>query len=348
MTCNNGGVCASVPPARLRVKNARNGIRLFPTVICARRVQTALPHAAWSLLVRSLVSLHPHTGISRKLRAITWWQIALLVTNRLGRHNAELLAAGIAMYGLLSVFPGLTALVFIYGLFATPVTVQHQMQVFAGVLPPGVWGIFSSQLQNVAAHDHGTLTAAAAVGLLIALWSARLTMSGLMSAINIAYEESEKRGVVAQILISLALTLAAIIGFLAMLLLGVIVPVTLAVLGASAWHHVTVSILRWLLLWAFAASGLSLVYRYAPAHRRARWRCVTWGSAVAATFWLAVSGLFTLYVRWFGHYDQTYGMLAAVVVLLMWFYLLSFVVVLGAEINAAMERLPLTCRRGGT
>ena len=201
-----------------------------------------------------------------------------------------------------------------------------------------MWDIFSSQLQNVAAHDHGTLTVAAAIGMLIALWSARLTMSGLMSITNIAYEHSDKRGVLAQILISLALTLGAIIGFLGMLLLGVIVPLTLAVLGTSTWVRLTVSILRWLLLWAFAVIGLSLVYHFAPMHKPTRWRCVTWGSTVAATFWLALSGLFTLYVRWFARYDQTYGALAAVVVLLMWFYLLSLVVVLGAEINATLER----------
>lgn len=299
-------------------------------------------------MVRSFVAVHTRSVGSRSLPARRWWRVALQVTDGLQRHNAALLAGGIAMYGLLSVFPGLTALVFIYGLFATPTTIQQQMKAFAGVLPPGVWDIFSSQLQNVAAHDHGTLTVAAAIGVLIALWSARLTMSGLMSAINIAYGDSEKRSVLTQILVSLALTLGAIIGFLGMLLLGVIVPVTLAVLGSSTWVQLTVSILRWLLLWAFAEIGLSLVYHFAPAHRPARWRCVTWGSTVAATFWLALSGLFTLYVRWFAHYDKTYGTLAAVVVLLMWFYLLSLVVVLGAEINATLGRRLPACRHGGT
>jgi membrane protein len=152
------------------------------------------------------LALHPRRGRSRSLRASRWWQVALQLTGGLQQHNAPLLAGGIAMYGLLSVYPGLTALVCLYGLFATPTTIEQQMQVFAGVLPPEVWRIFSSELQSVAAHDHGTLTVAAAVGVLIALWGARLTMSGLMSATNIAYGDAEKRGVLAQILILLALT----------------------------------------------------------------------------------------------------------------------------------------------
>jgi membrane protein len=118
------------------------------------------------------------------------------------------------------------------------------------------------------------------------------------------------------------------------------------VLGTSRWVQLMLSILRWLLLWAFAVIGLSLVYHFAPTSRPAHWRCVTWGSTVAATFWLVLSALFTLYVRWFAHYDRTYGTLAAVVVLLMWFYLLSFVVVLGAELNATLERRSLTRKLG--
>jgi len=252
-------------------------------------------------------------------------------------HNAGLLAGGIAMYGLLSVFPGLAAAVFIYGLFATPVDVSRHMSVFAGVLPPGVWDIFNTQLQKVAAHDHSALTAAAVIGLLLALWGARLTMSALMTATTIAYEVPERRGFFRQTLISLLLTLGAICGFLAMLLVGVIIPLSLAVLGTSWWVKVGVGVVRWFVLWGFAVIGLALVYHFAPARRPAHWRCFTCGSVVTATLWLALSGVFTVYVRHFGTYDRTYGALAGVVVLLLWFYLLSYVVLLGAEVNAALS-----------
>lgn len=284
-------------------------------------------------------------GGSLAQRRPWWWEAAVRVSDKLQQHNAALLAGGIAMYGLLSVFPGLAAAVSIYGLFATPGEAIQQMQVFAGVLPQEAWQIFSIQLQSIAAHDHGTLTVAAALGLLIALWSARLTMSAVMTATNIAYETAEKRGYPKQILVSLLLTFAAIIGFIAMLLLGVVVPLLLAVLGTSPWVQDLVALLRWLLLWGFAVFGLQMVYRYAPAREARRWRWVSWGSALAATGWLTVSGLFAIYVRTIAGYDRTYGTLGGAVVLLMWFYFLSLIVILGAEVDAVLERQRRAQRR---
>jgi membrane protein len=276
-----------------------------------------------------------HKDGLRYLRGL--WQLSAQVAGQLRRHNAALLAGGIAMYGLLSVFPGLTAAVSIYGLFATPDAIVRHMKVFAGILPPGVWDIFRAQLHSVAAHDHGTLTIAAAAGIVIALWSARLTMSALMTATSIAYEAPDRRGYLRQLATSLALTLGVIVGFVAMLLLGVVVPLALAVLGGSSPVNLTVNLLRWTLLWAFAVLGLGIVYYFAPAHAGVRWHWLSWGAVVAATLWLAASGVFAVYVRMFATYDRTYGALAGVVVLLMWFYLLSLFVILGAEINAALE-----------
>jgi membrane protein len=268
----------------------------------------------------------------------TLWSLGRRVATQLRRHNAALLAGGIAMYGLLSVFPGLTAAVSIYGLFTTPKALIRHMKVFADVLPPGVWDIFHAQLHTVAAHDHGTLTIAATVGILIALFSARLTMSALMTATSIAYEASGKRGFLMQLLTSLALTAGVVIGFLAMLLLGVVVPLTLAILGSSPPVNFAVNLLRWALLWSFAVLGLDVVYYFAPARSNGRWRWLSGGAALAATLWLSVSGLFALYVRGFASYDRTYGALAGIVVLLLWFYLLSLFVILGAEVNAVLEQ----------
>jgi membrane protein len=167
-------------------------------------------------------------------------------------------------------------------------------------------------------------------------------MSALMTATSIAYEAPEKRGYFRKLATSLALTCGMIIGFIAMLLLGVVVPLTLAVLGGSQPVNLTVHLLRWGLLWAFAVLGLDIVYYFAPAHPRVRWHWLSLGAGVAATLWLAVSGLFAVYVRMFATYDQIYGALAGVVVLLMWFYLLSLFVILGAEINAVIEAAPAT------
>jgi membrane protein len=163
-------------------------------------------------------------------------------------------------------------------------------------------------------------------------------MASIMTATNIAYAEVEKRGFVKQTLLSLLFTLAAIVGFLLMLAIGVAVPISLKVLGTSPWVQWSVGGLRWLMLWGFAVAGLGLLYRYAPSRHRARWRWVTWGSAIAATGWIILSVGFAFYVGSFATYGKTYGALGSVIALLMWFYLSSFVIIVGAEINAEMER----------
>jgi membrane protein len=242
------------------------------------------------------------------------------------------------MYALLAVFPGLAAAVAIYGLFASPAQVLEHMQAFSGILPPGTWDIFKTQLQTVASQAQGSLTMAAASGLLIALWGARSGMSSLMVATNIAYAETEKRGFFHQTFLSLLFTLAAIIGFLVALGLGVVLPITLKVLGTSPWVQWLGGALRWVVLWGMAVVGLAVLYRYAPSRQRARWHWVTWGSAIAATLWILSSALFAWYVGSFASYGKTYGALGGVIALLMWFYLSSFTIVLGAEINSEMER----------
>jgi membrane protein len=276
-----------------------------------------------------------------------WWDVSWRVLKRLGSDNVTLVAGGLAMYALLSVFPGLTAAVSVYGLFASPADVLKHMSIFSGVLPPGVLGIFNAQLQTLVSHAQSTLSVAAILGVVLALWSARSAMSALMTATNIAYGEREKRNFFVQVLISLVLTVGAIVGFIAILLLGVAIPVGLKILGTSTWAQWVLDVLQWVLLWLFAIVALAFVYRYAPAREPARWQWVTWGSAIAATLWLAASALFAIYVRTFADYGKTYGALGGVIALLMWFYLSGILVVVGAEINAEMERQTKQDTTGG-
>jgi membrane protein len=267
-----------------------------------------------------------------------WWDITWRVVKRLGTDNISLVSAGVAMYALLAVFPALAAIVSIYGLFASSADVVKQMSAFSGVLPPGVWQIFSTQLQTLTSHGQSALSIGAAIGIVIALWSARSAMSAFMTATNVAYGEREKRNFLLQLLVSLMLTIAGVIGFLVMLLLGIAIPLALKIIGTALWAQWLADAFQWALLWFFAVIGLAFVYRYAPARQPARWTWVTWGSAIAASLWLVTSGLFAVYVRTFANYGKTYGAIGGVVALLMWFYLSSFLVVLGAEINAEMER----------
>jgi membrane protein len=267
-----------------------------------------------------------------------WWDIVRRVWKSIGSDHATLIAAGIALYALLAVFPALGVAVSLYGLFASPREVVEHMSTFANVLPPDAWKLLEARLQEIAQHEKQTLNVGIAVGLAVALWSARSGMSSLIMATNIAYKEEEKRGFFMQILMSLLFTLGAVLGFLLTLLLGVGVPLALSALGTNVVIQVIGEILRWPLLWAVAVTGLAVLYRFGPSREHARWRWVSWGSAIAATLWLIGSVLFTLYVRNAGNYGETYGALGGVIVLLMWFYISGFIVVLGAEINAEMER----------
>lgn len=267
-----------------------------------------------------------------------WWDIASRVGKRLGPDNVSLVSGGLAMYTLLAVFPALAALVSIYGMFATPADAIRNLKSFSGVMPPGTWNIFNQQLQTLFRQDHGMLTTGAVVGLVLSFWSASSAMSALMSATNIAYAEREKRGFVWFTLLAILFTVGAVVGFLIMLTLAVIVPAALQRLGTSQPVEIVVAVVRFALLWAMAVLGLAVVYRYAPARERARWRWVTWGSAIAATLWIIASGLFAFYVQKFASYGKTYGPLGDFVVLLMWFYISGFIVVLGAEINSEAER----------
>jgi membrane protein len=212
------------------------------------------------------------------------------------------------------------------------------MNALSGLVPPGARHIFNVALQDVARRQTGTLTVAAVFTMLVALASARAGMASLMRAANIAYQEREKRGFFKLLMTSVSFTLGAILGFIALLLLAVAVPMVFRAFISSPWVERVVTTFRWALLWAFAVLGLAVTYRFAPARELVRWRWVTWGSVVAATLWVTGSLLFAFYLRTFGSYAQMYGALGGVVVLLMWFYLSSFFVVLGAEINAEMER----------
>jgi membrane protein len=266
-----------------------------------------------------------------------WWDIAMRVKKEMTEDNIDIIAGGLALYALLAVFPALAAAVSIYGLFASPAEMANHLQQVAGTLPEDATKILQQQLNDLSQRQEA-LSIGIVVGILIALWSARKGIVALMTATNVAYDEEENRGFFKQLFVSLAFTIGAVIGFLAVLLLGVAVPVGLSFLPLGPATEIVLLAVRWALLAGVAVLGLAVLYRYAPDRRTARWRWVTPGSLIATALWLIGSALFALYVRNWGSYGETYGALGGVVVLLMWFYLSGYIVILGAEINAELER----------
>ena len=266
-----------------------------------------------------------------------WRDILLRVWHKLGEDNVSLVAAGVALNSLLAVFPAMALLASVYGMFASPAQVGHEIQPFYGILPHEAAGIIQTQLEALARPRNQTLGIGAIVSFVVSVYYSSKGVSALMSATNIAYSERERRGFIEMILVALGFAVGAVVGFVVMLLLTVAVPLGLEKLPLPHFVDMAALVLRWILLWLFAALGLAIVYRYAPSRENARWRWVTWGSVIAATLWLVSSVLFSLYVRNFGSYGKTYGALGGVIVLIMWFYLQGYAIVLGAEFNAETE-----------
>ncbi len=266
-----------------------------------------------------------------------WREVLLRVLRRIGRDNLPLVSAGIAFNAMFAIFPALVVLLSIYGLFASPAAVGREMGSFFAVLPTDAARLIQDQLQTIVSRTHTALGIGAAVSMGLTVWSSIQGMAALTTAMNVAYHQHEQRGYFKLIGVALIFTVGAFAGLLVLLALGIAVPLVLAALPLGSFAKILALVVRWILLWSFAAGALAVVYRYAPCREDARWKWVTWGSVLAATLWLAVSVLFTLYVEDFGSYGRTYGALGGVMVLLTWFYFGSFSVVLGAELNAEME-----------
>jgi membrane protein len=267
-----------------------------------------------------------------------WWDIAWRVQEQLASDNVSIVAGGLALFGLLSIFPSLAAAVAICGLIASPEQIAAQSQAFAGLLPAEAMSILLSQLNELATRSNGTLSLGAVVGILLALWSARRGMVALITAMNVAYNEYERRGFFRRLALSLLFTVCGVVGFLVVIALAIAVPVVLRSLPLGAAAEWVLLVVRWALLWYVAVVALSALYRFAPHRSKARWQWLNVGARVAASVWLFASILFAVYVRNFGSFGQTYGAIGGVVILLFWFYISAFVVILGAEINSELER----------
>ncbi len=267
-----------------------------------------------------------------------WWQVTRRALKESSTDNVSILAGGVAYFGFLALFPALIAAVTLYGLIADPATVARQVQSLAGTLPREVQPLIADQLGAIVSSSSGALGIGLVVSLLAALWSASGGTGNLMKAVNLAYDEDESRGFLKTRGIALLLTLGAIVFVLLTLALIAVVPPLLEALQLGPVGTVLAQVVRWLLLVVLVVGALAVVYRVAPDRDAPKFAWVSVGSVVAAVLWIIGSVGFSLYVNNFGSYNKTYGALAAVVVLLLWLYLTSYIVLLGAEINAEAER----------
>ena len=192
-------------------------------------------------------------------------------------------------------------------------------------------------MQTLATQDSAALSFAFIFGLLFALWSANNGIKTLFEALNVAYDETEKRSFVWLNVVSFLFTLGAIvIGILFIVCVGV-VPAVLAFAGLGGAEETLIALLRWPILIVVSSAAISVLYRYGPSRERAKWRWVTWGSALASVAWLVASILFSWYLANFADYNATYGSLGAVIGFMLWTWLSVVILLAGAELNAELE-----------
>jgi membrane protein len=272
-----------------------------------------------------------------EIPATGWWSVLKRVVTQFNDHRLMYEAGSVVFFVLLALFPALAALVSFYGLFADPKTVADHLAMLSTVMPAGSMDILNEELTNLASNTGSKLSFGVFFGFAVSLWSANQGMKSLFDVLNVAYDEQEKRSYIRLTLITLGFTFACLMFAMIAIAAVVVLPAALQFIYLGAETDVLVRTMRWPVLLVVVTLLLSVIYRYGPSRKPARWRWVTWGGTFAAITWLLVSFAFSYYVSKFGTYNKTYGSLGAVIGFMTWIWISVMVVLVGAELNAELE-----------
>lgn len=274
--------------------------------------------------------------------AAEWGNILKRVGRGIVEDRVSLVAAGTAFYLVLALFPALAAFVAIFGLIADPIGIVRHLDLLNRVMPEDAFRLVASQIEALAGVSNSALSFGFFFGLLIALWSANNGIKTLFQAMNIAYEEHEKRSFMRLNLIAFCFTLGAMVIAAVLVGITVVIPTILGFLPFSSLANWLLSTLRWPVLLVIAAVSITVIYRYGPSRPRAKLRWQLPGAIVATFIWVLSSLSFSWYLENFSNYNATYGSLGAAVGFLMWVWISMVILVVGAQLNAEMERQTTT------
>jgi membrane protein len=266
-----------------------------------------------------------------------WTDVLWRTYARINDDRLLATAAGVVFFGLLAVFPAVTALVSSYGLFADASTIGANLQTLALMLPDGSFQIVQDQIARVLDKGSTALGWTFLFGLALAVWSANAGMKAAIDALNVVYEEKEKRGFIKLNLLSLAFTTGGIVALLLMISAVVAFPLALDHLGLKPESQFIISLARWPLMFAILLFALGILYRFGPSRRAARCEWLSVGTLAAALLWIAGSSALSWYLSNFGNYSATYGSLGAAIGLMMWMWMSAVIVLCGAELNSEIE-----------
>jgi membrane protein len=275
---------------------------------------------------------HPFQIPWRGWKDILWRTYAEMQSDRLLS-----IAGGVAFFILLAIFPAITALVSAYGLYFDASTITNNLSLLDDIVPANVLSIVHEQAQRIAGNSGRALSLGIIVGILVSLWSAMSGVKAMIDALNVIYEQQEGRNFFKLSLVALVFTLGGFATFLLAIAGVIVLPLVLAPIGLGSAAGTLTRFGRWPVLLLVLLIGLAVLYRYGPYRRAARWQWVSVGSVFAAVTWIIASYLFSWYLASFANYNATYGSLGAVVGLMMWLWISTIVVLLGAELNAEIE-----------
>ncbi len=279
-----------------------------------------------------------HVDTPLRFTAGEYLHIAARAFVQSSRDNVSVVAAGVAFFALLSMFPLISALLSIYGFFADISHIQALSGMMEPLLPAQAWAIIAGQIEAVVSAPNSTISVRIFVSLLFAFYTAGAGIRALLRAMNVAYGENETRNIFVFTLTAAGMTLGLFLFVYATLFVVVGIPAALRFFRLDETATIIGGALPWVILIGAFGFGAAIVYRFGPSRRPARKRWVMPGVIFTTLSWLLISWGFSKFVQTFGQYEVTYGGLSAVIVLLLWFWLTAMTVIIGAEINAEMER----------
>ena len=278
-----------------------------------------------------------HAGRPGEIPPRGWWAVLRRVVREATSDEVGMAAASCGFYAMLALFPAISVSISLYGLVADPAAIENQLAGLRDVLPASTYQMIAGRVHDLATAGPTKLSWGLAVSLPVALWSAMNGTKAIIRALNVAYEERERRSFLRFNLVALLFTLGGILGVVLALTVIVLVPAALSFSWLGPLASIAVRVCSFGLLLGSVVLGVALLYRFGPSRANAKWRWITPGSLVAAGLWLAASLAFSFYVSNFGSYDAAYGTLGGVVVALLWFWISAYAVILGAELNAELE-----------
>lgn len=267
-------------------------------------------------------------------------RLAAGVFARIGSHHLSLVAAGVAFYGFLSIFPAIATIISLYGLVTDAQTVQSHINSITGFVPHDVKELLFRRMKDVASEQASSLNLGLVIGIVLSLWSANRAMKAITQGLNITYEKKETRGFIKRNFVTLALTLVTSLVTIVVILIAVFLPIVVSYFLSQDTTKVLTTIVSWLLLVAMLMGLMLCLYRYAPAREERPKMKESLLGAVFSTILIVLSSIaFSFYVSNFGKYDEEYGAISAVIVTLLWMFLGSFIFLLGAEFNGESGKI---------